>query len=159
MANGKKDFTLSWQSLEYDHYERSNDWFWAVGIIAVSVAITAIIFKDILFAIIIIVGAFTLMLYATRAPHEIEISITDKGIKLDKIFYPYHSLESFWVEELDHRARILIKSQRLIMPYIIAPINRDEIDPEQVRKTLTRYLPQVFHSESIFHHWMEYLGF
>ena len=37
-------FKIEWDAHEYEHKERSADWFWAVGIISVSMAVAAIIF-------------------------------------------------------------------------------------------------------------------
>lgn len=155
----KKLAPLHWQTLEYEEKERSADWFWAVGIITIAVAVTSIIFNNILFALVIIIGGFALSLYAARPPKEIDVVLDDMGIRIEKYFYPYRTLESFWVEEREDSSRVLIKSQRLIMPYIILPINEEEIEPEEIRNYLGRYLPEVFHSESTFHHIMEYLGF
>ena len=158
----KKFAPLHWQTLEYENRERSADWFWAVGIITISIAVTSIIFNNILFALVVLLGEFSLSLYAARPPKEIDIVLDDMGVRIEKFFYPYRTLESFWVEETEHRARVLIKSQRLIMPYIIVPISHyddEEVEPEEIRKFLGRYLPEVFHSESTFHHMMEYLGF
>jgi hypothetical protein len=155
----KKAPSLHWQTFEYELRERSTDWFWAVGIISIAVAITAIIFNNVLFAIVILIGGFALSLYAARPPKEIDIVISDKGILLEKYFYPYRTLESFWVEERGGGSRILVKSQRLVMPYIVIPINEEEADIETVKGILRKYLPEVFHSESIFHRLMEYLGF
>lgn len=158
----KKLAPLHWQTLEYEHRDRSADWFWAVGIITVSIAVTSIIFNNLLFALVVLLGGFALSLYAARPPKEIDVVLDEVGIRIEKLFYPYRTLESFWVEETEHRARVLIKSQRLIMPYIILPITHDSdeaVEPEEVRDFLRRYLPEVFHSESTFHHLMEYLGF
>jgi hypothetical protein len=154
----KKIAPLHWQTLEYEERERSADWYWAVGIITVSLAIASIIFNNVLFALVIILGGFVLSVYAARPPHEIDIVLDDLGIKIDKIFYPYRTLESFWVEQRGDSFRVLVKSQRLIMPYIIIPINLEEVEPEDVQTYLRRYLPEVFHSESPLHHLMEHLG-
>jgi hypothetical protein len=155
----KKPNPLHWQTFEYEARERSPDWFWAVGIITISIAVTAIIFNNLLFAIVILLGGFALTLYAARPPKEIDVVLNEDGVRIEKFFYPYRTLESFWVEEHPHRTRILIKSQRLIMPYIVVPIETNAVEIEKVKKYLSRYLPEVFHSESIFHRIMEYLGF
>jgi hypothetical protein len=153
----RKNNELGWQTPEYNHYERSPDWFWAVGIITIAISVTAIILHDVLFAFVIILSGFVLSLYAARPPKEIEIVLGEKGIRVEKVFYPYHTLESFWLEETETGSRVLIKSQRLVMPYIILPLG--EVDPDDVHEYLSHHLPEVFHSESVLHKLMEYLGF
>ena len=41
---------INWSALEYEVKERSQDWFWALGIIVATSAVAAIIFSDYFFA-------------------------------------------------------------------------------------------------------------
>lgn len=149
---------LHWQTFEYEHRDRSPDWFWAVGIITIALSVTAIILHNVLFAFVIILSGFVLSLYAARPPKEIDVVIDDRGIRIEKIFYPFHSLESFWIEESEENVyKLLVKSQRLLMPYIV--IHLGDANPESVHTYLIRHIPEVFHSESSLQKLMEYLGF
>lgn len=150
---------LSWETYEYEPRERSADWFWAVGIITVAIAITAIIFNNVLFGLVVIIGGFALSIFAARPPRLIDIDINDEGIRTDRHFYPYRTLESFWIDDQGKNPKILIKSQRLIMPYIIVHINVDEVGIDRIRRYLVRNLPEVFHGESVFEKIIERLGF
>ncbi len=153
----KKSAPLHWQALEYEYREQSSDWFWAVGIITIALSVTAIILHNVLFAFVIILSGFVLSVYAARPPKEIDIVIDDFGIRVEKTFYPFHTLESFWIEETEENSKVLVKSQRLIMPYIILPVG--DADTDEIHAYLSRHLPEVFHSESSLHKMMEYLGF
>ncbi len=146
---------LHWQTHEYEHREQTPDWFWAVGIITVALSVTAIILNNVLFAFVIILSGFVLSLYAARPPKEIDVIIDNRGIRTDKTFYPFHSLESFWIDEDEHK--IIIKSARFIMPYIIVPLG--DADLEKVHQYLSRHLQEVFHVESNLHKLMDRLGF
>lgn len=152
-----KQDPLHFQTYEYEYNERNPDWFWAVGIITIALSITAIILHNVLFAFVIVLSGFVLSLYAARPPKEIDVIIDEKGIRIDDTFYAYPSLESFWIEEHDERSKILIKSQRLLMPYIV--ISLGDIDPEKISLALNQHLPKIFHSESELQKMMEYLGF
>jgi hypothetical protein len=149
--------SLHWQTHEYEDRDRSPDWFWAVGIIAIAAALASVILGNVLLAIIILLGSFTLLIYAARKPNRYDVVIDNRGVRIDKYFYPYHTLESFWVEEHKSHPHVLIKSQKLLMPYIVVHIN--EIDPREVDEFLSHHLPKIFHSESIFHRIMDRLGF
>jgi hypothetical protein len=149
---------LHWQTHEYEPRERSNDWFWAVGIITVAIVVTAIIFNNVLFALVMFLAGFSLSLYAARPPQIMDVVLDEIGVRVDRHFYPYRSLESFWVEEHDGLPRIFLKSQKLIMPYIIIPIS-EEASLEKIKRFLDRHLPEVFHSESMLEKMMERMGF
>jgi hypothetical protein len=151
---------LRWQALEYHHEPKSTDWFWAVGIIALCVAITSIIYGDVLFAILILIAAGSLAIYAVREPDLVSFELNDKGVLIERKMYPYATLESFWVEEHNNvhpHPKLLIKSQKLTMPLIVIPI--DEVHPDEVRNFLLNYLAEEQHFEPLSQKVMEYLGF
>jgi hypothetical protein len=153
----KKLAPLHWQTLEYELKEQGPDWFWAVGIITIALSVTAIILNNVLFAFVLILSGFVLSLYAARPPKEIDVVIDDRGIRIEKTFYPYPALESFWVDTEHIFPKVLLKSTRLLMPYIVIPLG--DSDPEMVQEYLSRYLPEVFHSESSLEKLMDRLGF
>ena len=110
---------LSWETLEYFHTEKTTDWYWIVGIVTISVAIISIILNNLIFAILILVSSFVLSLFASRKPAVIRIEIDDNGVKVGKTFYPYSSLESFWIETREFHPKILIKSKKVFMHLIV----------------------------------------
>lgn len=155
----KKIAPLHFQTYEYEPKERSTDWFWAVGIIAAAIAVTAIIFNNVLFGIVVILASFVLSLYAARPPEVIDVVIDDVGVRIHDKLYPYRTLESYWIEEHQRIPKLFIKSQKLLMPYIIVALNIDEAEAHEIDEHLSRHLPEVFHGESIFEKILERLGF
>jgi len=151
-------FKLEWTAYEYEHKERGSDWFWAVGIISVSLAVASIIFGNIIFGILILVGAFTLSLYAKRSPEEISVLIDEEGVTRNKIRYLYESLASFWID-LDHpHKKIIFRSKKMLMPLIIIPL-ADDVDSERLHRILSRQIEEEYHSLPIVEKILEYLGF
>src|SRR5438034_10739881 len=94
-------FKIEWEAHQYEYKERSSDWFWAVGIVAVSIAVTSVIFHNIIFGILVLVGAFALALFINREPGVVDVRVDERGVTNDKMHYPYESLHSFWIDE-DH---------------------------------------------------------
>ena len=150
---------LEWSALEHEHIHKSSDWFWALGIIAIAGAITSIIFSNILFAIVILIGAFVVGMHASKKPNMVHFRITNRGIIIDKVMHPYSSLESFWVEDEheDMIPKLLVKSNKLLSPHIIIPI--EHISPDDVRNYLLEYLDEEEDSESLAQKIMEFFGF
>ena len=150
---------LTWHAHEYEYKERGVDWFWALGIIAITGAVTAIVLSNILFAILIIVGALTLALYAARKPNIIPYEVSERGVRIDNALHPYKSLESFWIDdEYEHREpRLFIKSDRLFMPAIVIPLESHSL--AEIRECLLCYLDEEEYTEPFPYKIMEYLGF
>lgn len=151
------DTEISWHAPDFIKYERSTDWYWAVGVITIALAVAGFVFGNVLFGILVIVASFALVLQSSRDPEIHEFVISRKGVKANKILYPYSSLKSFWVENNPHEQKILLQSEKVWMPYIVIPI--EEVDPEAVRNFLIQFLPEEEHQEPLAQKLMEYLGF
>lgn len=148
---------LEWDAPLHHHTEKNNDWYWAVGIITLTAAALAFIFGNVIFGILIIVGIFTLMIHASKKPEIIHVEINDRGITLDKVLYPFLSLESFWIDAHEHPPKILLKSTKVLMPYITIQIA--EMDREKVREILLTYIAETEHHEPLSQKILERFGF
>jgi hypothetical protein len=150
---------IKWQAHEYFHYERTTDWYWAVAIITLSIIALSILFDDYLFSIVILIGVFSLLMYANRKPRLVSYELNRKGLRVDSTLYPYASIESFWVE--DHHEhpepRVIFKSAKVIMPYIVVPI--EGVHPDDIHTYLLNFLPEEEHHEPLAQKIMEHLGF
>jgi len=153
----KHDEIITWSALEYEHKEKSADWYWALGVIAVAGSATAFLLGNILLSILIVIGAFTLAMYGRRRPEMMDVKLGKRGVFVNDTLYPYNTLKSFWVEEQDKESKVLIESEKMLMPYIVIPLN--DADPDEVREFLFEYLEEEEHSEPLSHKFMEYLGF
>lgn len=147
---------------EYHHTDKTADWFWTLGIIALSIAVAAIIFGNVIFAMVVLLGAFVMGMYAARHPDDIEIEISAKGIRAGDTLFPYRTLESFWIDDEDPKddipPRLLVKSTKLIMPLLVFHLTF-EVDPEDIRDILSVYLKETHLEEPLAHKMLESLGF
>ncbi len=149
---------ISWKALEYKRKDKTADWYWAVGLISLSIVIISFFTHNALFAILIIISTITLLSFSVTAPKVINISINQKGLSVEKELYPFVSLESFWVESVDEKnQKILLKSKKLIMPLIAIPL--EEHHHLDVREFLLQYLPEKEMHEPLSQKVMEKLGF
>jgi len=154
----KPSFKLEWDAHEYEHKERTQDWFWAVGIVTVSIAVASIIFGNIIFGILILISAFALSLFATRPPSTLHVVVDEKGVTREHVRYPYSTLKSFWIDVEHPHKKIILRSDRMFMPLIIIPLS-DDVDADELHDTLMQVLPEEFHSIPFIEKVLEYLGF
>lgn len=151
--------SFEWKTFEHHHVEKSNDWFWAVGIVAVGIAFLAVYFGNLLFALVILLAAFVGILHAHTPPKIVQYAITRKGVQVDRRIYSYSDLESFWVIDEDVNDRIIIRSSKLFMPLLILPYDSTRIDPEELRDYLLDYLDEEELEEPLLQIFFEKLGF
>lgn len=156
MGETEQASTLRWSADEHHHVERTSDWFWALGVIAIATSITAIIFSNILFAVLIIVAAATMGLIARTPPRTVEFEISDAGVRVDGFLYEYKKIVSFWVEK-DESPLLLIDTVKFMSPNVIIPI--EGIAPESVRERLLPHAKEVEMREPLAHKIVEFFGF
>lgn len=148
---------ISWTTVEYIHREKTTDWYWIVGIITVSIALISIILNNIIFAILILVSSFTLSLFASKKPETVSVEINHSGVTFGKTHYPYKHLDSFWVETREIQPKIILKSKKVFMHFIVIFI--EDIEEERVREVLSQYLPEEEHHEPFLEKLLMYFGF
>ncbi len=151
------DLSLKWSAPEYHHYQRSTDWFWAVGIITISTTVLAFVFNNPLFGVLILLSTTILIFYVTRVPKNVDYEINNRGIIVGKDLQPYLTIEAFWIETREGEPKIILKSKKSIMPYIVIPLHDDSVS--QVVSVLREFLEEKELQEPMAHKVMEYLGF
>jgi hypothetical protein len=152
--------TIEWQALEHHHHhEKTPDWFWIVGTIAIAGAILAVYFGNILFGIIILIAAMTSFIQAHTKPKILTYRITRKGLQVGTAVFPYSTLESFWVIDEEINDRIILRSQKLLMPFIVIPYDSTKVDPDHIRDYLLEYLNEEEMEEPAMQQIMERFGF
>lgn len=149
---------FSWQTPEYVYTKRTSDWYWTVGIISGAIVLTSMIFGNYLFGIVLGLGVFTLTLFTLRKPNTINVEITETGIRVDKMLYPYHSLDSFGLdEEHHHGSRLFLKSKKVVMPLITIPLAQENAN--ELRDFLTEHIKEENFEQGLMHTLLERLGF
>lgn len=148
---------LRWNGYEHEHVERGSDWFWALTIVTVCAAITAILLSDVLFAVLLIVAAGTIALLARHAPEVSTFEISVRGVRVDNVLHRYDEIISFWVEdEHDGHPLLLVDTTKFLAPNLIIPIH--DIEPSLVRAYLKEHANEVPMKEPLSHKILAFLG-
>ena len=154
---------LSWSALEYEEKERSQDWFWALGIIVATSSIASIIFGNYFFAALLVLSGILLGFFAVKKPDTVTYELNAKGLKIRNRLYPYENIKSFWVQldtsgETNLRPMLFIHSERAFMPILSIPIDETlAVDIHSI--LLNRDIAEVEMKEHPSEKIMEVLGF
>lgn len=148
---------IRWSAYEHEHIERTSDWFWALGIIAVSAALTSLLFGNVLFALLILVAAVVLGLIAQKPPELHEFELSDRGIRVSGTLHAYEEILSFWVEtETDNEPLLLVDTTKFMAPNLIIPLSG--IEPARVRSFLRERIEEIPMKEPLAHKILEFFG-
>lgn len=149
---------VTWEAHEHRHIEKTSDWFWAVGIIAISGCVASIIFGNVLFGIVILLGGATSILFAHRQPKVLTYEVSVRGIRIQDRLYPFASLEAFTLDEdAPEGPQLIVKSKHLFMPLIILPVPPEYID--EIDELMGAKLEEAHLEEPLSHRLLEFFGF
>lgn len=148
---------FSWDVITHVHKERSVDWYWALGLVAIVAAAVSLWLGNVLFAVIILVSALSLGMLAARGPREHSVHIDTKGISIDGTLYPYRSLKSFWIDKHPEYPRLYLMTGGLMAPHITLPLDNDA-QAEQIRSYLRSKVEEVEQEPHFGEHILELIG-
>ena len=150
--------SITWEAPEHHHVEKGNDWFFALAVIILALIIVAILFNNVLFALLIGLAGGALAVSAAKRPSIISYAVTVRGIKIDDQLHPFATLESYAIDEEDPKGpQLLIKSARKIMPLMVMPIPVDHVD--DIETILKEKLDEEDLEEPLFVKVLELFGF
>jgi hypothetical protein len=149
---------IKWEAEEYDYIPKSNNWFWSVGIITIGIAMASIFLNNILFAVLVVLGGVTIILYGARRPRKVVFSIIPRGVQIENRLFPFENLKSFWIHyEPPYKKLLTIEPKKLLMPVISVPLG--DINPNTIREHLLKFLKEERREESFIQTIIRLIGF
>ncbi len=148
---------IEWSALEYKHKEKSVDFIWTIGLVALVSCIVALWLKNYLFSVFIFISGVTLILFSIRHPQDVNFSIETKGLTLGKDKYTWKKIKGFNIKNEDGVAVLLVEIDKYLLPVYTIPLPVDKVD--QVRESLLQVTKNKELEESKSMIFMEKLGF
>ncbi|OGZ35496.1 MAG: hypothetical protein A3A94_02675 [Candidatus Portnoybacteria bacterium RIFCSPLOWO2_01_FULL_43_11] len=146
-AKKTKD-VLEWMAPEFQYYPKNQSWFTVGALITLGLIIWAAFSKNFLLILMIILGYFSIVVFALKKPRKIRLAVTPKGIMIDESLYAYDNLKSFWIfYDPPEISELSLRSKKTVMPFIKIPLGNE--NPIEVRKILLKYLPERKQEESV----------
>lgn len=143
----KLQSTIKWQAREFEYYSKDISWFMVSGLITLLLLIVAFFTKNFLLSILVILGYFTIIAYATKKPRKINFAITPRGVSINKTVYDFENLSSFWISyDPPQTNELSLRSRKKLMPYVKIPLANQ--NPVAIRAVLIQYIPEKKHKES-----------
>lgn len=97
--NRKVNKKYLWRAHERGSSEKSRTWYIVIAVVALGASLSSFIIGNILFALLIIVGAGTIMLAANRPDGEHVYGISEQGIHIDTQLVIWERVEQFAIRE------------------------------------------------------------
>lgn len=149
---------MEWDTLEHSYTKKTNDWYASVIIIMSAVIAVEFLVGNFVLIILTLVATATFLLLVARQPNMMHVEITKKGIRAGNMLYPFGDLDGFAIAEYEHEKRLLLESNRQIVPLYVVPLP-DEVNADNLREVLAAYIPEKDLKEPIPYLLFERLGF
>ncbi len=140
----------TWEGHEYAFEDHGADWYWALGIVAVAGVLVAILFSNILLALVILAAAIAIGLQAAKHKRTHRFGVYDTGIAIDDNLYLYEDMRDFAILEYVDPSlppALSIKTNHILAPHLLIPIH--DHDPEEIYYYISNHLPEGMHEETV----------
>lgn len=144
----QKGLILEWHAPEFEHSAEGALFLFLIGALLAIGGVTALFFKNFLFAAFLFIAGGLTIYHAYRMPRHIRFAVTSRGIIIGDRVYEFENLQSFWIfydpplfKELN------IESKKTFMPRIRMPLG--DLDPLRLREILLPLLKEVKHEQSL----------
>jgi hypothetical protein len=148
---------MVWSVVTHEHRERSTDWYWGLGVIALVACVASIFFGNVLFAVIIALGALSIGYLAARGPREHLVRIDDRGLTVDGTRYPFSAIHSYWVEHDTDTPRLFMTMRGVLAPHFSLMLD-DAAQGEAVRAHLKRHVSEEEQGPHVGEHLAQIFG-
>ncbi len=147
----------TWSGFEYSHEEKSMDFFWAIGLVAVLGFIVAVIFKSYVFGIFLLVSGASLIFFYIRPPQEVTFTLNGESINIAGKEYLYKNLKGFMVKRNTPWSKLLIMTDGKFLPILTLPLPSES--DKEAYDILIQFIPELPLEESPSMLFMEKIGF
>jgi hypothetical protein len=148
---------ITWEAPEHYYQERGKDWYFILTILVVALSISALLFNNVLFALLIFVSGGTLALASMKKPLIIPYGVSVRGIRINEDLYPYTTLSAYHIDEEDPRGpQLMILTKKRFTPLMVIPIPNEYID--DVEDIIRGRLEEKFLEEPAFFKLIERFG-
>ena len=145
--------------MTHEHKVHTADWYWTLGLLTLLGAGLCIYLGNILLALILIIGAGSIVTLKVRGPREHQVKVDPRGLTLDGTLYPWSSIHSFWVntDEMRGGPCVYLSTKSILNPRITVPLD-NQAHAEQVRAFCKRYAREEEQIPHFAEHLAELLG-
>lgn len=132
---------FAWVAPQYIKHEKNVYWYLFAGLLAIILAIWGLFSDAWTFSLVIIVFCAVYYLHHFEHPHDVNIVISEMGIKVGKKVIPFRNIRAFWLYYLPGHVEVLnLLTTDSLFPEISIQLNGQ--DPVPVRNYLLKQIPE-----------------
>lgn len=133
---------VSWETPEYQRHDRPTWWYALYAAVAIGLVTVALVTDNFLFAVIIVIASFVVILHDARTPQPILVSLTSEGVIVGNRFYDYDEVKDFAIvyKPNQNLKRIYFQFKSVRKHRLSLALH--DTNPLFVRENLLKYIPE-----------------
>ena len=152
-----EDSGIQWSIDTHTHTERTIDWYWGLGLIALAAAVLSVVLGNPLLAVIIFLATGSFGVLVHRGPREHTVGLNPRGVSMDGTLYRWDSVVSFWIQQDTRDPHLLISTQGILHPQLVISLG-DPGRAQNVRAYIKRFAKEEEQTPHMGHHIAQMLG-
>ena len=137
----KGKVVLSWITPEYIVHDKSKRWYLIAGLIILLTVIISLLTENWSLALVtIILSSVYYVTHRYSPPKDIEIKLTEMGIQVGHMFFPYSHIQAFWIIDKHGLKTLNLRVSKRYHSDVIIQLN--DQDPVPVREYLVGQIPE-----------------
>lgn len=133
--------TIQWETSEFVYHPKTLVWFAIYGIISIGLLAFAIYTDSLITLIAFILLILITLFFAVQKPSEIDVELSELGIRVNQTFYYYKNITKFWINYNPGTVKNLHFETTAYINNVLK-LELGHQDPTEVRKFLLNYLPE-----------------
>ena len=137
-----REAIINWDIEEYEIYDRGLSWYLIAGLINMVFIWYAFVTNNFLFAVIVIMTSFVIILHDSGEPNEVNFSIINNGLVVGEKFYDFNEIKNFAIiyNPNEDLKKIYFEFKAPLRNRLSIPLY--DQDPLIIRENLLKYLAE-----------------
>jgi hypothetical protein len=152
------DNSVFWWSAEEESNQQPRGLLWYAGITILSIALVifAIIQKNYLFLLFVILAAIVYYLMGRQTSRKHIFRINIQGVTVDEKTFPHDEIKGFGIFEKLNKEYLIFETSSFTQKYVLAPLKKDK---ERIVEFLKKHIPEKQYEENFLDTLEDFLKF
>src|SRR3989338_9736958 len=124
----------SWIAHSHRAHEYNVGWYAGLFLFGAILIAWALYSNNIITTILFALMVLVIYISSHQNPEKIMVEISDKGVNLNGVFYPYQNLKHFWIIRDEDHSELTLETTSILNKHL--PVQLDDEDPELIRTIL-----------------------
>ena len=116
--------TLRWQAYEFEHLDKSADWYWIIGTVLIAGSLWAFLVGNWTLGALLVVITVSAFILGSRKPQFVDITLNQNVLTVGANKFPMEHYNSFRIKE--ETSHLILRHTKNYYPVLVVPIPPDK---------------------------------